>query len=121
VFGANGKQELTQVWRAAGAFLDLPKSLAGAQAYTLAPGDNSFRKEFWDQFGDTGLTLLLSERMKQLMELHRMAGPALQDLSVRLWPTEAMPTSYFGLLRRLVDALAQVHAWKQSSCIKGAH
>jgi hypothetical protein len=41
-----------------------------------------------------------------------MAGPALQDLSVKLWPTEAMPTSYFGLLRRLVDAPAQVDAWK---------
>jgi hypothetical protein len=44
--------------------------------------------------------------MKQLMELHHMAYPELRDLSVKLWPTTAMPTSYFGLLRRLVDAPA---------------
>jgi hypothetical protein len=58
--------------------------------------------------------------MKQLMELHRMAGPALQELSVKLWPTDALPTSYFGLLRRLVDAPAQVDTRKTSACIEGA-
>jgi hypothetical protein len=63
------------------------------------PGNNSFRKEFWDQFEDSNRTPFLADKMKQLIELHRMAVPALQDLSVKLWPTGALPTSYFGLLR----------------------
>ena len=100
--------------------MDLPKSLADAQAFTPAPGDHSFQKEFWDQFGTTGRTPLLAEQLKQLMELHRMGGPTLQDLSIKLWPTEALPTSYFSLLRRLVDAPAQIDSWKRSACIEGA-
>jgi hypothetical protein len=54
------------------------------------------------------------------MELHRMGGPTLQDLSVKLWPTKPLPTSYFGLLRRLVDAPTRMDAWKRSACIEGA-
>ena len=83
-------------------------------------GDNSFWKEFWDQFSDNSRTSLLADKMKQLMELHRMAGPALQNLSTKLWPADAIPTSYFGLVRRLVEALAQVDVWKCSACIEGA-
>ena len=99
--------------------MDLPKSLADAQAFTPALGDQSFQKGFWDQFGTTGRTPLLADQLRQLMELHRMGEPALQDLSIKLWPTEALPTSYFGLLRRLVEAPAQINAWKHSAFIEG--
>ena len=42
------------------------------------------------------------------------------DVIVRLWPAEAFSDSYFGLLRRLVDALPRIDAVKRWSCIEGA-
>ena len=58
--------------------------------------------------------------MKQLSELHRMYGLAMKDIIVRLWPAEPIPSSYFGLVRRLADALTRVEAVKRSTCIEGA-
>jgi hypothetical protein len=58
--------------------------------------------------------------MKQLAELHRLSGLAMQHVIVRLWPAEPIPSSYFGLVRRLVDALPRIDAVKRSACIKGA-
>ena len=62
----------------------------------------------------------LNDQLKQLMELHRVADLAMKDLIVWLCPAEPIPSSYFGLVRRLVDALPQVDAVKRSSCIEGA-
>ena len=45
----------------------------------------------------------------------------MKGLIVRLWPGEAMPGSYFGLVRRLVDACPWVEVIKRSACIEGAH
>ena len=39
---------------------------------------------------------------------------------MHLWPIEPIPSSYFGLVKRLVDALPQVEAVKRSACIEGA-
>ena len=39
---------------------------------------------------------------------------------VRLWPGEALPGSYFGLVRRLVDACPWLEVIKRSVCIEGA-
>ena len=44
----------------------------------------------------------------------------MKGLIVRLWPKEAMPGSYFGLVRRLVDACPWVEVVKHSACIEGA-
>ena len=44
----------------------------------------------------------------------------MKGLIVRLWPEEAMPGSYFGLVRRLVDACPWVEVIKRSACIEGA-
>ena len=41
-------------------------------------------------------------------------------LIVWLWPKEAMPGSYFGLVRRLVDACPWVEVIKHSAYIEGA-
>ena len=49
-----------------------------------------------------------------------MAGLAMKDLIVQLWPAKPIPSSYFGLVKRLVDALPRVDAVKRSTCIKGA-
>ena len=44
----------------------------------------------------------------------------MKGLIVRLWPKEAMPGSYFGLVRRLVDACPWIEVIKRSVCIEGA-
>src|SRR3989337_897903 len=58
--------------------------------------------------------------MKQLMELHRMAELAMKDLCVKLWPSEPLPSSYFVLVQKLVDAMPLVDCRKHSACIEGA-
>ena len=45
---------------------------------------------------------------------------AMKDLIVQLWPAEPMPSSYFGLMKRLVNARPRVDAIKLSACIEGA-
>ena len=49
-----------------------------------------------------------------------MAELAIKDLMIRLWPAEAMPGSYFGLVRRLVEACPRLDVLKRSACIEGA-
>ena len=44
----------------------------------------------------------------------------MKDLIIRLWPAEAMPNSYFGLVKRLVDACPWLDVVKRSVCIEGA-
>ena len=61
-----------------------------------------------------------SDQLKQLVELHKAAEQAMKGLIVRLWPGEAMPGSYFGLVRWLVDACPWVEVIKRSACIEGA-
>ena len=44
----------------------------------------------------------------------------MKGLIVRLWPKEAIPGSYFGLVSRLVDACPWIEVVKRSVCIEGA-
>ena len=44
----------------------------------------------------------------------------MKDLIIRLWPAEAMPSSYFGLVKRLVNACPRLDVIKWSVCIEGA-
>ena len=44
----------------------------------------------------------------------------MKGLIGRLWPGEAMPGSYFGPMRRLVDACPWLEVIKRSVCIEGA-
>ena len=62
----------------------------------------------------------LSNQLKQLVELHKAAEQAMKGLIVRLWPGEALPGSYFGLVRRLVEACPRLEVIKRSVCIEGA-
>ena len=48
-----------------------------------------------------------------------MSGLAMKDIMVRLWSVEPIPSSYFGLVKRLADALRRVEAVKRSACIEG--
>ena len=77
-------------------------------------------KVFWSQYAEAGHPVPLSDQLKQLVELHKVAEQAMKGLIVRLWPKEAMPGSYFGLVRRLVDACPWVEVIKRSACIEGA-
>ena len=60
-----------------------------------------------------------SDQIKQLVELHRVAELAIKDLIIRLWPAKAMPSSYFLLVKRLVNACPRLDAIKRSVCIEG--
>ena len=44
----------------------------------------------------------------------------MKGLIVQLWPREVLPGSYFGLVRRLVDACPWIEVVKRSVCIEGA-
>ena len=62
----------------------------------------------------------LSDQLKQLVELHKAAEQAMKGFIVRLWPGEALPGSYFRLVRRLVEACPRLEVIKRSVCIEGA-
>ena len=44
----------------------------------------------------------------------------MKDLIIRLWPAEPIPSSYFGLVERLVSACPRLGVIKQSVCMEGA-
>ena len=62
----------------------------------------------------------LSDQLKQLVELHKAAEQAMKGLIGMLWLGEVLPLSYFGLVRRLVDACPWVEVIKHSVCTEGA-
>src|SRR3954471_22740439 len=64
--------------------------------------------------------MLLSDQLKQLVELHKAAEQAMKGLIVRLWPSEPLPNSYFSLVRRLMDACPRLEVIMRSLCIEGA-
>ena len=59
-------------------------------------------------------------QLKQLVELHRAAELAMKGFIVRMWPGELMPSSYFGMIKRMVDACPRLEVIKRSVCIEGA-
>ena len=44
----------------------------------------------------------------------------MKDLIIRLWPAEAMPGCYFGLVRWMVNACPRLDVIKRSADIEGA-
>ena len=111
---------LTRIRSSPGAFADLPRSVSDAAAFYRAEEGSLTEKVFWSQYAEAGHPVPLSDQLKQLVELHKAAEQAMKGLIVRLWPKEAMPGSYFGLVRRLVDACPWVEVIKNSACIEGA-
>ena len=77
-------------------------------------------KLFWSQYAASEQPVSFTNQLKQLVELHRVAELAMKDLILRLWPAEAMPGSYFGLVRRMVNAYPRLDVIKHSACIEGA-
>ena len=75
---------------------------------------------FWSQYAWAEHPVPLSDQLKQLVELHRAAEVAMKDFIVRMWPGEPLPASYFGLIKRMVNACSQLEVIKRSVCIEGA-
>ena len=111
---------LTRIRSSPGAFADLPRSVSDAAAFYRAEEGSSTEKVFWSQYAEAGHPVPLSDQLKQLVELHKAAEQAMKGLLVRLWPGEALPGSYFGLVRRLVEACPRLEVIKRSVCIEGA-
>ena len=109
---------LTRIRSSPGAFADLPRSVSNAAAFYRAEEGSSMEKVFWSQYAEAGHPVPLSDQLKQLVELHKAAEQAMKGFIVRLWPGE--PGSYFGLVRRLVDACPWIEVIKRSVCIERA-
>ena len=60
-----------------------------------------------------------SDQLKQLVELQKADELAMKDLVIRLWPAEPIPSSYFGLVKRIVSACPRLEDIKWSVCIEG--
>ena len=100
--------------------MDLPRSSSDAAQFYQAQEGYATEKLFWSQFGASKRPVLLNEQMSQWAELHRISGDAMKNVIIRLWPNGPVPKSYFGLARRLVDAVPRIDAAKRSACIEGA-
>src|SRR3954468_9549476 len=111
---------LTRIRSSPGAFADLPRSVSAAAAFYRAEEGSSTKKVFWSQYAEAGHPVPLRDQLKQLVELHKAAEQAMKGFIVRLWPGEALPGSYFGLVRRLVEACPRLEVIKRSVCIEGA-
>ena len=111
---------LTRVRSSPGAFADLPRSVSDAAEYYQAEEGSSTEKLFWSQYTGTEHPMPMSDQLKQLVELHKAAEQAMKGFIVRMWPGDALPNSYFGLVRRLVDACPRLEVIKRSVCIEGA-
>ncbi|XBH75217.1 hypothetical protein VPH35_102014 [Triticum aestivum] len=110
---------LTRIRSSPRAFTYLPRSASDAAAFYRAQEGSSMEKVFWSQYAEAGHPVPLSDQLKQLVELHKVAEQAMRGLIERLWPLEAMPGSYFGLVQRLVDACPRLEVIKRSVCIEG--
>ncbi|XBI81251.1 hypothetical protein VPH35_090209 [Triticum aestivum] len=111
---------LTRIRSSPGAFADLPRSVSDAAAFYQAEEGRSTEKVFWSQYAKAGHPVPLSDQLKQLVELHKVAEQAMKGLIGRLWPWEVLPESYFGMVRRLVDVCPWLEVIKRSVCIEGA-
>ena len=119
-FGSQKYALLTRVWGSPDAFVDLPKSVTDAAQFFRAREGSSTEKLFWSQYLAPEHPTPLIDQLKQLMELHRVVGLAMKDLILQLWPAEPIPSSYFGLVKRLVDERPRIDIVKRSVCIEGA-
>ena len=100
--------------------MDLPCSISDAAQFYRTEERKSAERDFWLQYLAPNYPVPFIEQLKQLVELHQAAELAMKDLVVRLWPTEPIPSSYFGLVKRIVGACPRLDAIKRSVCIEGA-
>ena len=98
----------------------MPRSVSDAAQFYQAEDGSSTEKLFWSQYAEAEHPVPMSDQLKQMVELHKAADQAMKGFIVRLWPGDALPNSFFGLVRRLVDACPRLEVVKRSVCIEGA-
>ena len=103
-----------------GVFAELPRSISDAAQFYRDEERNTADKIFWSQYLAPNYPEPFADQLKQLIELHKAAELAMKDLVIRLWPAEPIPSSYFGLVKRLVSACPRLDVIKRSVCIEGA-
>ena len=77
-------------------------------------------KLFWLQYLTLEHPMPFGDQLKQLVELHKVAELAMKNMIIQMWPAEAIPNSYFSLVKKLVDACPWLDVIKRSACIEGA-
>ena len=82
----------------------MPRSMSDAAQFYQVEEGSSTEKLFWSQYTGTEHPVPMSDQLKQLVELHKAAEQAMKGFIVRLWPGDALPNSFLGLVRQLVDA-----------------
>ena len=100
--------------------MELPCSISDAAQFYRAEERSTAEKLFWSQYLAPVYPVPLADQLKQLIELHKAAELAMKDLLIRLWPAEALPSSYFGPVKRLVSACPRLEVIKRSVCMEGA-
>ena len=75
---------LTRIRSSPGAFADLPHSVSDAAVFYRAEEGSSTEKVFWSQYAEAGHPVPLSDQLKQLVELHKVAEQAMKGLIVRM-------------------------------------
>ena len=103
-----------------GVFAELPRSISDAAQFYQAEERNTVDKLFWSQYLAPNYPVPFVDQLKQLIELHRAAELAMKDLIIQLWASEPIPSSYFGLVKRLVSACPRLDVIKRSVRIEGA-
>ena len=94
--------------------------MSDAAEFYRAEEGSSTEKLFWSQYTGTEHPMPLSDQLKHLAEHHKAAELNMKGLIVRMWPGEPLPGSYFGLVRRLVNACPWFEVITRSVCIEGA-
>ena len=77
-------------------------------------------RNFWLQYLAPNYPVPFIDQLKQLVGLHQAAELAMKDLVIRLWPAEPIPSSFLGLVQRIVGACPRLDIIKRSVCIEGA-
>ena len=100
--------------------MDLPRSISEAAQFCRAEKKETAEKLFWSQYLAPNYPVPFVDQVKQLIELHQAAELAMKDLVIRLWPTEPIPSSFFGLVKQIGRAYPRLDVIKRSVCIEGA-
>ena len=101
-------------------FADLPRSISDAAQFYHTEEKKSAGRDFWSQYLAPNYPVPFIDQLKQLVELHQAAELAMKDLVIRLCPVVPIPSSYFGLVKRIVGPCPQLDVIKRSVCIEGA-
>lgn len=115
------KDELQQATEiAAGAFTDLPRSVEEACQHFGASAAPAEQQKAFCCSSKTRRISKSSAQAEASGGAQRAAMLVMEDLCKALWPRDPLPTSFFGLVRRLQGASAQADLWKRSACLEGA-